>query len=141
MFVAKKRRQQKQSNKTPVMGLPHFQVGSVEANIPSTPLGTSVGTILGVESKPKMRVHYETADCTCGGNNERCTRCGGTGYYTKEVVDQFIGTPKTPWTDKSNRVGFRSTQESTFSNDQRGDGYGIRERGRFGSNPLHDDHD
>lgn len=119
----------------------NLQTGKVAMSIPASPLGSSVGTILGKESKPRMRVHYEKAECSCGGSNERCSRCDGTGYYTKEIIDQFIGTPTTPWTDNSNRVGLRSTQESTFSNDQRGDGYGIRERGRFGSNPLYDDHE
>lgn len=131
-MVKKRRRRQKPSN---------LQAGGIDRNIPVSALGTLTGTILGKEKKPGMHVHYEQAECTCNGNNERCSRCDGTGFYTKELVDQFLGTPSTPWVNNSSRLSIRSTQESTFSNDQRGDTYAIRERGRYGSNPLHDDHE
>ena len=118
-----------------------FQHGDVSPSRPTVSLGSDVGTVIGTERKPGMHVHYEKAECPCNGDNERCSRCDGTGYYTKEVVDQFTGTPSKPWVSESSRFGNRSIQESTFSNDQRGDIYGIRERGRYGSNPLYDDHD
>lgn len=121
--------------------LSNLQTGDVVQKIPSSPIGTTVGTILGHERKPGMRVHFEQAECSCNGDNDRCSRCDGTGYYTKEVVDQFIGTPPTPRLNDPLGTRQHSKHESTFSNDQRGGIYGIRESGRYSSNPDHDNHE
>lgn len=118
-----------------------LQRGNVVANVPSVSMGAANGAVLGSARKSGMQVHFEKAECPCKGENERCSRCDGTGFYVKEVVDQFLTTPSTPWVDHSARKGGSTTQEVSLSNDARGDDYSVRERGRYGSNPLHDDHD
>ncbi|BDB70248.1 hypothetical protein Cthiooxydans_26600 [Comamonas thiooxydans] len=98
------------------------------------PLGTKVGTVLKTKVVRGKTVRYQQAVCSCGGNNEKCAKCFGSGFYTKEVIDDFLD-------GSALSVRGSPNQESTFSNDYRGGFFGVRELGRFSSNPLHDDHD
>lgn len=82
-----------------------------------------------------------TVQCSCLGLNQNCFKCDGTGYCEVEVVSTVPSLPGGGAGQlKASSIAAKS--ETHFSNDSRGgDTYGIRERGRFGSNPLHDDHD
>jgi hypothetical protein len=114
-----------------------LQQGTVAPDQPDVSFGTGVGSYLGSQKRAGMQVHFEKSECSCCGANERCSRCNGTGYYAKQVVDLMTEmVSSAPIRGKS-----VAKQESTFSNDARGGIYGIRESGRFSSNPLHDDHD
>ena len=117
----------------------NFQSGSIVENLPMTSFGTEVGTPLGKATKGQLAITYEQAACSCGGENEKCFRCDGTGYYTKQVVPPSANSPSSMHSNL--RLKNQASAESSFSNDARGGDYGIRERGRFGSNPLYDDHD
>ena len=64
-----------------------------------------------------------TIDCSCGGNNENCCRCFGSGYYPATAVKEKKGTMEKPI----------STALGGFASDPRGDIYSIRENGRFSS--------
>lgn len=88
-------------------------------------------------NKSIVNIITEKAECTCGGENEKCFRCGGSGFYTRKIVDDHDGRYIKP---SSKSLSVR-VEESNFSNDSRGGIYGIREQGRFMSNPLYDDHD
>jgi len=114
-----------------------FQSGSIVENLPSTSFGTEVGTSLGKSSMGKIAITYEQASCSCGGENEKCFRCDGTGFYTKQVVPTSANSPSS--TRSNLRLKNQLPSESSFSNDARGGDYGIRERGRYGSNPLYDE--
>lgn len=114
---------------------------------PQTPTAASLGEAVskegkavGTVTKAGMRVRYENAPCTCGGLNENCFRCDGTGYYTREIVESFVQPNQI---DEIRKHGARTAtpQEISFSNDPRGDNRAIREIGRFESSPLRDDHD
>lgn len=118
----------------------NLQSGNVVENLPFTSLGTAVGTSLGKLRRGQLVINYEKAECSCGGENENCYRCDGTGVYVRKVMQDSSKLP--PALPNSGlRTKNRSPAESTFSNDSRGGDYGIRERGRFGSGPLHDDHE
>lgn len=122
--------------------LAHLQNGEVTENNPSPKFGEERGTVLKMEKSNGVEIRYEQAICSCNGDNERCVRCDGTGYYAKKIIEE---------SDKNsqkfhikNKTHFRnpsSTQETTFSNDFRGGNHGIREHGKFDSTPLHDDFD
>ena len=114
-----------------------MQSGRVVDSVPAPSLYADEGTVLGREVAGRLEVHYEQAACPCGGVNDRCSRCDGTGFYAKTVVDTDLRRAPTSGTQRL--IGAAS--ESTFSNDSKGGSYGIRERGRFESNPLHDDYD
>ena len=102
----------------------------------SSSLGTSIGVIVKQEKVNKKTITYKQSECSCYGSNERCIRCDGTGFYLKKIVEELVDLlPK-----KIERKN-KKFSEVNFSNDQRGDSFGIREIGRFSSNPLHDDHD
>lgn len=117
-----------------------LQSGKIGENIPTTSFGTAVGTALGKTTQGQLAISYEKAVCSCGGENENCFKCDGTGFYTKKVVQD---SSKLTSIAPNSRLGLknRTPSESTFANDSRGGEYGIRERGRFSSGPLHDDHD
>lgn len=71
-----------------------------------------------------------SADCSCGGEFENCFRCSGTGVYDKIVaVDE----------DTSRKTISSTDTIAGFASDQRGGSFGIREKGRFGSNAEFDD--
>ena len=120
----------------------HLQDRKITENEPSPKFGEENGVILKKEKSNGIEIRYEQALCSCNGNNERCMRCDGTGYYVKKIIEEsdknssnFYIRSKIKFNNSS------STQESNFSNDFRGDDHGIRECGRFNSNPLHDDYD
>jgi hypothetical protein len=86
-------------------------------------------------------VKRATVQCTCLGMNQNCFKCDGTGYCEIELVNSASSSPIIS-TQKPSSAHNPAPTESHFSNDSRGgDPYGIRERGRFSSNPLHDDYD
>lgn len=99
------------------------------------------GKTLGKSEKAGMTIRYEVARCSCQGENENCFKCDGTGYYRREVVEQYRHMDENKLRGQSYFNQRNSNGEYRFSNDQRGGEYGIREVGRFSSNPLHDDHD
>lgn len=78
------------------------------------------------------------APCSCGGENENCYKCYGTGTYQKTVVEprpyeQFVKIkPDSPRVSRSRLGGFAA--------DSRGNSYSIREGGRFDSSPIEDDY-
>lgn len=85
-------------------------------------------------------IYTQITACRCGGSNSNCCHCDGTGYYNREIFHQ--GT-KESMVDKIRASTKKiSRTESNFSKDARGgETYAIREFGRYGSNPLHDDYD
>lgn len=86
---------------------------------------------------PTIKTSSIESKCSCGGENENCFKCNGTGIYTKKIVSN-IEECHHIIQEKQTRA-INSNQESKFSNDQRGGIYGIRERGRFSSNPLYEE--
>ncbi len=120
----------------------HLQDGKITGNNPSPKFGEEIGAILKKEKNNGIEIRYEQALCSCNGNNERCMRCDGTGYYAKKIIEESDeNSSKFHIRNKIRSTNPSSTQESNFSNDFGGDDYGIRECGRFNSNPLHDDYD
>lgn len=90
-------------------------------------------------SDSKIDVIFVEKKCSCQGENENCFKCHGTGFTKarvllnpdecKDVIQQRVV------------YGGKSKLENSFSNDARGGIYGIRERGRFISNPdFEEDH-
>ncbi len=73
--------------------------------------------------------------CPCGGDNERCYRCDGRGYYEVSAAKAARLTVTVPRSAKS-----KKEQPATFASDSRGSAYGLREQGRFASAPIHDDY-
>jgi hypothetical protein len=74
--------------------------------------------------------------CSCGGENERCYRCYGLGYY--EVSRQraaAIGQVSAPPSD------VKMSRLATFASDSRGGSKALRENGRFDTYPAHDAYD
>jgi hypothetical protein len=116
--------------------------------VPMPPQEPGLGTLALAEGNVRSEVgpagrvmQLATVQCTCLGMNQDCFKCDGTGYCEVELLSSVQGVS----TGTATRLtGARSLvdAETHFSNDSRGgEPYGIRERGRFGSNPLHDDHD
>ncbi len=99
------------------------------------------GAVLGRETKAGMTIRYESAACSCRGENANCFKCDGTGYYRREIVEKM--QPESVFAVSKLRGGSANSTnvEAHFSNDARGGVYGLRENGRFLSNPLHDDFD
>lgn len=118
----------------------NFQSGNVVENLPLASWGTAIGATLEKRRQGQLVIVFEKAVCSCGGENENCYRCDGTGFYVKKVMQD---TSKLPPVSPNSRLRTRNQApaESTFSNDARGGEYGIREQGRYGSSPLHDDHE
>ncbi|RYX92907.1 MAG: hypothetical protein EOO28_20420 [Comamonadaceae bacterium] len=117
-----------------------LQTGNIIESMPTTSFGGAVGAALGSGHAGNLRVSYEQAACTCGGENANCFKCDGTGFYTKQMVQDPSKLPPDPPNSRL-RTKNQTPTESTFSNDSRGGDYGIREQGRYGSNPLYDDHE
>jgi hypothetical protein len=86
------------------------------------------------------KVYRQIAQCACAGENTNCFKCDGTGYYEREVL---ADPPVEGAVDRLRRAADQaSAAEVGFSKDPRGgETYTVREHGRYGSNPLHDDHD
>lgn len=89
------------------------------------------------KTSPKIKTISVKAKCSCGGENEKCFKCNGAGFYSRRVVTNIEECQERLQEKRSNKTN--SIQESQFSNDQRGGIYGIRESGRFSSNPLHEE--
>lgn len=89
------------------------------------------------KASPKIKTVSIEAKCSCEGENENCFRCNGTGFYKSRIVtniDECQDRIQEKRTHKTNSI-----QDSQFSNDQRGGIYGIREHGRYSSNPLYEE--
>lgn len=95
---------------------------------------THVGKVLGTRNEGSLLVSRRIEPCTCGGNNENCFKCGGTGYYIREAV--VDGANRGPAPTVATRE-YRSL--AGFASDDRAGPYNIREKGRFDSRPLCDD--
>lgn len=119
----------------------NLQGGKVIDDTPTIEFGKADGAIIKRTYNGGTSIRYEQSICSCNGDNDRCIRCDGTGYYAKKIIEKYENN-KTK-NSELNKIpeNYPSTSENKFSNDSRGGIYGIRERGRFGSNPLHDDHD
>ena len=74
-----------------------------------------------------------SVDCSCMGNNATCFRCDGRGYYEKKAPIKTTLQTILP------EIGARSIVR--HENDSRGSSHGVRENGRFLSNPVHDAYD
>jgi hypothetical protein len=72
-------------------------------------------------------------DFSCRGNNASYFRCDGRGYYEKKAPIKSASKTVLP------EIGARSI--ARHENDSRGGSYGVRENGRFLSNPDHDTYD
>lgn len=89
------------------------------------------------KKSPKIKTISVEAPCSCKGENENCFKCTGTGFYKSKIITNIE--------DCQDRIqekrNYQSTsiQESQFSNDPRGNNYGIRENGRYSSNPLYEE--
>jgi hypothetical protein len=90
-----------------------------------------------VKTSPKIKTTSVNAECTCNGENEKCFKCHGTGFYQRTFVENMSECHDR--VQEKNAYGTGSNQETQFSNDQRGGTYGIREQGRFSSNPLYEE--
>jgi hypothetical protein len=99
------------------------------------------GAVLGRQTKAGMTVRYESAACSCGGENANCFKCDGSGYYRREIVEKMKPQSLSTSPKLRNESATTPGAETHFSNDSRGGAHGIRESGRFSSNPLHDDYD
>ena len=89
------------------------------------------------KSSPKIKTVSIVAKCSCEGENENCFRCNGTGFYKSRMVTNIEECQDRIQEKRPHQKN--STQESQFSNDQRGGIYGIREHGRYSSNPLYEE--
>ncbi len=90
-----------------------------------------------IKNSPKIKIVSVEANCSCEGANENCFKCNGTGFYESRIVtniEECQDRIQEKRTQKTNLI-----QESQFSNDQRGGIYGIREHGRYSSNPLYEE--
>lgn len=74
-----------------------------------------------------------SVDCSCMGNNATCFRCDGRGYYEKKAPIKTTSQTALPETSARSIV--------RHEDDSRGGNYGVRENGRFLSNPDHDAYD
>jgi hypothetical protein len=115
-------------------------VGSVPIPPPEPGLGAQARSEGSVRAEVGMHgrvLKKATVQCSCLGNNQSCFKCDGTGYCEVELAPEAL-------LDRVDTLRARTREaqpEVHFSGDPRGgEPYGIRERGRFGSNPLHDDH-
>ena len=118
-----------------------LQSGKIIESQPTTKFGEKAGVVLKQEESNGVKIRYEQSLCSCNGNNERCMRCDGTGYYVKKIIENSDLSAYKLYNKAYAKYNSKTTQESGFSNDSRGGFYGVREQGRFVSNPLHDDHD
>ena len=89
------------------------------------------------KTSPRIKTISIEAKCSCDGENENCFRCNGTGFYKSRIVTNIEECRDRIQEKTKNNTN--STQESQFSNDQRGGIYGIREHGRYSSNPLYEE--
>lgn len=90
-----------------------------------------------IKNIPRIETISIEVKCSCDGENENCFRCNGTGFYQSKVVTNLEECRERVQEKLTHKTS--ATQESNFSNDQRGGTYGIREHGRFSSNPLYEE--
>lgn len=103
-------------------------------------MAQALGSVQSVEQRDGTIHRVEVAHCSCGGENPNCFKCDGTGYYEREII---VGAePERPSDRLRHSLNYTAPVEASFSKDERGGAaFGVRESGRFGSNPLHDDYD
>ena len=89
------------------------------------------------KTSPTIKTESIDGKCPCAGEIENCFICNGTGFYKKTIITNIEECKDRIQERKPIHVN--SIQESNFSNDQRGGIYGIREQGRFSSNPLYEE--
>lgn len=94
--------------------LAHLQNGEVTENNPSPKFREERGTVLKMEKSNGVEIRYEQTICSCNGDNERCVRCDGTGYYAKKIIEE---------SDKNsqkfhikNKTHFQKSQQHTRDN-------------------------
>lgn len=88
-------------------------------------------------SSAKIKTVSIEAKCSCEGENENCFRCNGTGFYMSQIVTNIEACQDKIQKNRTHQKN--PTPKNQFSNDSRGGIYGIREQGRYLSNPLHED--
>ena len=89
------------------------------------------------KSLQKVKTASEVRQCSCAGDNDRCFKCDGTGFYRAKVVINLEQCQEKIQQRKD--FGKATTPEVQFSNDMRGSAYGVRELGRFSSLPLREE--
>jgi len=90
-----------------------------------------------LKASPRIKTASIEAKCSCDGENENCFRCNGTGFYKRLIVTNIEECQER--IQEKTIHNTNSIQESQFSNDQRGGIYGVREYGRYSSNPLYEE--
>jgi len=110
------------SGRPPFNGMLHKEVRPL--HLPSGPLPL-----------PASLASRTNMNCSCGGENERCYRCDGRGYYevSPQRAARNAAAPGANVATSGGSIG-------GFSSDTRGGAYGIRELGRFASAPDSDDY-
>lgn len=83
---------------------------------------------------PRKKLTIVRAPCSCGGENENCFKCYGTGFYDKELTENAAKS----LVASSNKE--KAADLGTFASDSRGGDYSVREAGKFSSLPLYDDY-
>jgi hypothetical protein len=73
--------------------------------------------------------------CSCGGENSRCFRCDGRGYYEVPAMQEGAQAPTTLV-----RAVTSPGVITNFAADGRGGERTVRENGKFLSNAVHDDY-
>lgn len=89
------------------------------------------------KKSPTIKTFSAQLNCSCKGENENCFKCNGTGLYESLIVTNIEECKDRIHEKQIQKTN--SIQESQFSNDPRGGIYGIRENGRYSSNPLHEE--
>jgi len=84
---------------------------------------------------PRTKFVNVQSKCSCGGENENCFKCDGTGIETKRLATT-AGCDTTLFSKNAGVVNL-----AHYANDSRGEPFLVREKGRFDSSPLHDDYD
>lgn len=114
-----------------------LQLGRVPARNVPAPATPSSPTLVKKSARQALNPRAPSSvdvPCSCGGENERCFRCYGKGYY--EVSKEKAARMAKPATSSPTSVRHGPIG---FASDARGASYGLREQGRFASAPLHDD--
>lgn len=100
-------------------------------------MANSSGTQIEAQKSIETGTAEYTAECSCRGFNQNCFRCDGTGYYQRKILLEA----KSQSHPNITRSKTTPKPETTFSSDSRGGFYGIRENGKFSSNPISDNYD
>lgn len=100
-------------------------------------MANSTGTQIEAQKSIETGTAEYTAECSCRGFNQNCFRCDGTGYYQRKILLEA----KSQSHPNITRSKTTPKPETNFSSDSRGGFYGIRENGKFSSNPISDNYD